>query len=77
MGALIANGTIPLVSNNPSVENDAESVAAFFGGTCAAGNGPLNIVDGEGASWEPLCTACKLHHQKRLPRLCWMTRTAV
>eukprot|EP00210_Caulerpa_lentillifera_P006825 g6524.t1 len=44
------------------IEDDAELVAAFFSEVCAprvSENGPNNTDDGAGASWNPLCTACK------------------
>jgi len=67
MGILIADGTIPVVSANAAVADDAESVAAFFSETCAGKNGPTNIVAGTGTTWSGICTACKVRNLNRNP----------
>ena len=57
---------MPRVSDVPSVADDAESVAAFFGNVCAARgtnltiNAPVVNANGTGTQWEELCGACQV-----------------
>ena len=66
VGALLATGAMPRVSNIPNIADDAESVAAFFGDVCAARgaaltvNAPVVNANGTGSQWEELCGACEV-----------------
>lgn len=62
VGLMISQRIMPVMDNEPSVENDAESVAAYFNLSCApraSNNGPQNTPDGNGRLWPPLCEICK------------------
>jgi hypothetical protein len=50
---------IPRVDDADNVQADAESVAAFFSATCAAGSNEDGPLLG-GGTWDGLCTACKV-----------------
>lgn len=61
MGAMLAQGLLPAVDADPSIENDAESVAAFFSTVCAPGvtaEGPASTLSGSGR-YNELCANCK------------------
>lgn len=61
VGYMTSAGIMPAVNVLPDVENDAESVATFFSRTCAprvSPPGPRNMPDGQGATWDRLCTGC-------------------
>ncbi|KAL4428192.1 hypothetical protein ABPG75_002281 [Micractinium tetrahymenae] len=58
VGFLTETGVIPREDSNDQVQADAESVAAFFSATCAAGSNDDGPNVGGGA-WEGMCTACK------------------
>lgn len=57
---------MPRVSELPNVEDDAESIAAFFGDVCAPRantstvNAPVITANGSGAQWDELCDACEV-----------------
>lgn len=62
VGLMISQRIMAVRDDEPGVENDAESVAAFFNSSCAprvANNGPKNTPDGNGELWTPLCERCK------------------
>lgn len=62
VGYMLYQNIMPFVANNASVQNDAESAAAYFGKVCAArvaNNGPTLTQNGTGAKWDELCGACK------------------
>lgn len=68
VGLMISQRIMPVVDNEPSVENDAESVAAYFNLSCApraSNNGPQNTPDGNGRLWPPLCEICKVSSNHR------------
>lgn len=58
VGALVASGAMPVVDNDPNIQNDAESVAAFFSEVCAPRVTPDGPTNG-GTAWDGLCSACK------------------
>jgi melanoma-associated antigen p97 len=66
VGTLLASGAMPVVSDLPSVTDDAESIASFFSGGVCAGreasyqetNAPVVSADGNGTQYQPLCSAC-------------------
>jgi melanoma-associated antigen p97 len=61
VGYMVTEGIMAPVNNLPNVENDAETVAAFFNTTCAprtSGNGPANGANNTGALWPGICTGC-------------------
>jgi melanoma-associated antigen p97 len=58
IGRLVESGTMPIISKDNSVRNDAESVDAFFGNICS----PRTTADGPGqggTQYAPLCTGCQ------------------
>lgn len=62
IGFYLDSGALKLVDKEPTVLNDAESAAAFFGKVCAprpSANGPVSTPDGNGATWAGTCSACK------------------
>ncbi len=63
MHSSVRAAPVQVVRNDPKVEDDAESMAAFFSGGMCAGrtvdNGPVNTDDKKGARWQPLCSRCK------------------
>lgn len=62
IGYMLSTEAMPYVSVQDDVQDDAESATAFFSKTCAVrtvDNGPKMSDDGEGALYEPMCTACK------------------
>lgn len=61
-GVFVRSGIMPIVRNDPNIQDDAESFVSFFSkGVCAgrlSGNGPIKTADGKGAKWDKLCSAC-------------------
>lgn len=61
LGTLLDEDLVSTVNEEEDIEDDAETMKSFFGEMCAprtSGNGPMNGEDGEGQSWEELCTTC-------------------
>eukprot|EP00210_Caulerpa_lentillifera_P004650 g4435.t1 len=61
LGTLLDQGVVEPVSEEETIEDDAETMRSFFDEICAprvSGNGPMNGRNGEGESWEELCTTC-------------------
>eukprot|EP00899_Mesostigma_viride_P014739 jgi/Mesvir1/23266/Mv12880-RA.1 len=57
IGYLVSSGIAPIVSNDPNVQNDAETAADFFGDVCmprVTDDGPRN----GGLPWDALCESC-------------------
>jgi melanoma-associated antigen p97 len=57
LGFLVEEGIAEVVSNDTSIQADAQTAASFFSQVCA----PRVTSDGpktDGTAWEPLCTAC-------------------
>lgn len=57
LGALLASGAIEEVREDADVQDDAESIAAFFSKVCA----PRTTSSGPkvgGTSWDKLCSGC-------------------
>ena len=78
VGALLSTGVMSRVSELPSVEDDAESIAAFFDDVCAPRgntltiNAPVVRSNGTGGQWEELCDACEVHFCVLLPLMLCM-----
>lgn len=57
VGTLVEEGVMPVVNDDASITDDAESVASFFSEVCAPGStedGPIS----DGRQWDVLCSAC-------------------
>jgi len=57
LGTMLNSGLMTPVNTTPGVNTDAQTMAAFFNGTCAnqrAGNGAASNK----TVWAGLCTAC-------------------
>ena len=58
VGFMAESGVMEIVSEDPSVRSDAQSVANFFGNVCS----PRTTEDGpktDGTKYAPLCSACQ------------------
>lgn len=58
VGLLAESGVMDIVSTDPSIQSDAQSVSKFFANVCA----PRTTEDGPqagGLSYPPLCTGCQ------------------
>ena len=66
VGALLGSGAMQRVSELPIVEDDAESMGAFFNNTCAprstnlTSNAPVIQANGTGGQWSGICTGCRV-----------------
>jgi melanoma-associated antigen p97 len=58
IGMMIESGVMEIVSDDPTVKSDAQSVSNFFGNVCA----PRTTADGprtDGTLFSPLCSGCQ------------------
>eukprot|EP00210_Caulerpa_lentillifera_P001840 g1769.t1 len=58
VGALLSGSIMEPIAADPAVENDAESVANFFNGSCAPHGEVLSPVSLGNTEYSPICSIC-------------------